>query len=231
MLGITLLAIGRTGDPEDVMTVDAIVYSREDIALYDDIEAATDTGHDLGARERSHGRKAADGRRRRLRHPPARDRGRRERRRPKTEEYAEHTFTLLRTADLTRGEATFEEEIETVPVGIFIGLDWVASMSPGSDEPVDRVWRAVANHDERLLERGPDFTAYRIMDVIVDEYFTVLDRIETSIERIEETSSTRRRSRRSKRSTVPAAICSPSGRSPGLPGRRCRYSQGAIRYR
>jgi magnesium transporter len=154
MLGITLLAIGRTGDPEDVMTVDAIVYSREDIALYDDIEAATDTGHDLGARERSHGRKTADGRRR-LRHPPARDRGRRERRRPKTEEYAEHTFTLLTTADLTRGEATFEEEIETVPVGIFIGLDWVASMSPGSDEPVDRVWRAVATATNACLSAVP----------------------------------------------------------------------------
>jgi len=89
---------------------------------------------------------------------------------------------------------------------------------------VDRVWRVVANRDERLLERGLDFRAYRIADVMIDEYFTVLDRIETSIERIEEEPSIPRRSRPRRRSTASAGTCFPSGRSPGPPGRCCRCS-------
>jgi len=40
--------------------------------------------------------------------------------------------------------------------------------------------------DERLLERGPDFTAYRIVDALVDECFEILDAVETRIETIEE---------------------------------------------
>jgi len=40
--------------------------------------------------------------------------------------------------------------------------------------------------DERLLERGSDFTAYRIVDVIVDSYFDLLDTLEDQIESIEE---------------------------------------------
>jgi len=168
------------------MTVEAIVYSSDRMTKYDDIGAAKDARGTTWVR-------ATEATGEELRaiastfdiHPLAIEdveNGVR----PKTEEYGGHTFTLLKTAELTRGDATFDEEIGTVPVGIFIGPDWVVSMTTGPDEPVDRVWRAVANRDERLLERGPDFTAYRITDVIVDEYFTVLDRIETSIERIEE---------------------------------------------
>jgi magnesium transporter len=168
------------------MTVDAIVYSSDGITEYGDVDAAKAATGTTWVR-------ANEATPEQLRevatafdiHPLAIEdveNGVR----PKTEEYTAHTFTLLKTAELTKGEATFEEEVETDPVGIFIGPDWVVSLAPGSDEPVDRVWRAVVNRDERLLERGPDFTAYRIADVIVDEYFTVLDRIETSIERIEE---------------------------------------------
>jgi magnesium transporter len=168
------------------MTVDAIVYSSDGIAEYDDIGAAKEAAGTTWVRANA---VTGDALRELAAafdiHPLAIEdveNGVR----PKTEEYTGHTFTLLKTAELTRGEATFAEEIETDPVGIFIGSDWVVSMAPGTDEPVDRVWRAVVNRDERLLERGPDFTAYRIMDVIVDEYFTVLDRIEDGIEHIEE---------------------------------------------
>ncbi len=107
--------------------------------------------------------------------------------RPKTEEFAGHTFTLLKTAELSRGEATFEEEVETEAVGVFMGRDWVVTMATGPDEPVGRVWEALARGDERLLERGADFTAYRVLDAIVDEYFALLDRIEDAIEAVEET--------------------------------------------
>ncbi|WP_284008248.1 magnesium/cobalt transporter CorA [Haloarcula pelagica] len=106
--------------------------------------------------------------------------------RAKTEEFPTYTFVLLKTATLTPGETTFEKEVATSPVGVFVGTDWVVTVATGPAHPVQRVLDAVARGDERLLQRGPDFTAYRVVDVIVDGYFDLLDGIETDIEEIEE---------------------------------------------
>ncbi|MFW6018716.1 MAG: magnesium/cobalt transporter CorA [Halapricum sp.] len=106
--------------------------------------------------------------------------------RAKVEEFPGFVFVLLKTARLTRGETSFREEIDTDPIGVFFGSDWVVSMTPGTVPEVERVRTAVESGDERLLERGADFTAYRIIDVLVDRYFDVLDGIETKIESIED---------------------------------------------
>ena len=106
--------------------------------------------------------------------------------RPKTEEFEGHLFVTLKTAELARGETTFADEVRTESIGVFVGPDWLVTIARGPDDPVDRVWAAVARGHERLLERGPDFTAYRVLDAVVDEYFALLDRIEDQIEAIEE---------------------------------------------
>jgi magnesium transporter len=106
--------------------------------------------------------------------------------RPKTEEFDGYTFVLLKAATLTKGDRTFDEEVRDDPVGVFVGPDWVVTLSTAPIPAVDRVWDAVGRGDERLLQRGPDFTAYRVLDVVVDDYFELLDRIETAIETIEE---------------------------------------------
>jgi len=106
--------------------------------------------------------------------------------RPKTEAFAGYTFTLVKTAELTYEDTSFEEEVRTQSVGVFIGDDWLVTLSTGDDEPVDRVWGLVDGGDRRLLELGSDFTAYRVIDAIVDEYFGLLDRIGDEIETIED---------------------------------------------
>jgi magnesium transporter len=124
--------------------------------------------------------------RRRVRPPPPLVEDIRNDVRAKTEEFTDYTFVLLKTARLTTGETTFEEEVATSPVGLFLGDDWVVSMTPTEAPVVERVRDAVVAGDERLLHRGADFTAYRLVDVIVDGYFDLLDRIEDEIEAIEE---------------------------------------------
>ena len=106
--------------------------------------------------------------------------------RAKTESFSEYTFVLLKTISLAGGETTFAEELVTTPIGLFVGRDWVVSVSPGPAAAVERVRHAVEREDERLLQRGADFTAYRVIEVVVDDYFDVLDRIEDLIEQIEE---------------------------------------------
>jgi len=106
--------------------------------------------------------------------------------RAKTEQFPTYSFLLVKSAELARGEATFDEEVIDDPIGIFVGEDWVCSLAPGDDAPIDRVWEAVGRGDERLLHRGPDFTAYRMVDVVVDEYFELLDRVGHLIETVED---------------------------------------------
>ncbi|WP_372479057.1 magnesium/cobalt transporter CorA [Halomicrobium sp. HM KBTZ05] len=106
--------------------------------------------------------------------------------RAKTETFPEYTFVLLKTITLAGGATTFAEELSTTPIGLFVGHDWVVSVSPGAASPVDRVRHAVEREDERLLQHGADFTAYRVIEVVVDDYFEVLDRVEDLIEAIED---------------------------------------------
>ena len=106
--------------------------------------------------------------------------------RPKTEEFDDHTFILLKTAMLRRGETSFREEIRKRSVGFFVGEDWLVTMSSEQVDAVERVWNMVAREEGRILRQGPDFAAYRITDAIVDSYFDVLDRIEDQIEQVEE---------------------------------------------
>ena len=106
--------------------------------------------------------------------------------RSKTEEFGTYTFCLVKAVELARGETEFEDEVRRVPVGVILGPDWVLTLATESVRQVDRVWSAVERGDERLLQRGADFTAYRIVDVVVDGYFDALDDIETAIEEVEE---------------------------------------------
>jgi len=106
--------------------------------------------------------------------------------RPKAEEFPNHAFLLVRTAHLARGDTSFEEEIRSTHVGLFVGRDWLVTLSTASADPVARTWTAVAEGDGRLTRFGPDFLAYRVVDGIVDEYFGLLDELETQIEAVEE---------------------------------------------
>lgn len=105
--------------------------------------------------------------------------------RTKTEEYADYTFVLLETAELTPGETSFDEELLVEPIGLYIGDGWLVTLSHGSTQAGRRTWRAVTEKG-RLLGRGPDLVASRIVDGIVEEYFSILDALETEIEAVED---------------------------------------------
>jgi magnesium transporter len=108
--------------------------------------------------------------------------------RPTVEEFGDYTFCLVKATELLRDEGgqAFDEEVREDPVGVCFADDWVVTLSTARLPAVDRVRAAVARGDERLLQRGPDFTAYRVLDAVVDEYFHVLDGIEDGIEELEE---------------------------------------------
>ncbi|MFB6131383.1 MAG: magnesium/cobalt transporter CorA [Salinigranum sp.] len=169
------------------MSLYAVVYSEEGITRYDDLEVAREAGGETWI----HVDEADAAELQTLRetfeiHPLAIEDVTHSVSRPKTEEYATHTFTLLKTARLGGEDVEFTKEIRTDQVGFFIGDDWLVTVSTTDLGVAEETRRRVTGSQQNLLSRGPDFLAYRIMDGIVDGYFDVLDDIEDDIEEIEE---------------------------------------------
>ncbi|HET7325311.1 MAG TPA: magnesium/cobalt transporter CorA [Halococcus sp.] len=106
--------------------------------------------------------------------------------RPKTEEFDGYTFILVRTAELRGDGTTFSEEVRDEPIGLFVGPDWLVTLTTAELPAVERVWMATERGHGRVLRRGPDFAAYRIIDETIGDYFDLLDDIERRIEHIEE---------------------------------------------
>lgn len=100
--------------------------------------------------------------------------------RPKAEEYGETLFVVLRTV-------RWDEEEDGVAIGethLFIGHRFVVTIRHGRSSSYKPV-RARCESVPHLLTHGPGFVLYAIMDFVVDEYFPVIDRLETTIEEIE----------------------------------------------
>ena len=168
------------------MTVEAVVYTAEETTTYDDLRAAREASgttwvraSDASADEME---RVADAFGIHLLSVEDVRNGVR----PKTEEFDDHTFVLLKTATLRRGETSFREEIAKRSVGFFLGDDWLVTMSPEPVGAVERVWEMVVREEGRILRNGPDFATYRVADAVVDAYFDVLDQIEDQIEQVEE---------------------------------------------
>jgi magnesium transporter len=105
--------------------------------------------------------------------------------RPKVEEFDDHTFVLVKAASLRKGDVAFVDELRALPVGFFFGDGWLLTVEPERVAALDAVWERVAREDTRLLTNGSDFTAYRGIDRVVDDYYDILDDIEDDIEAVE----------------------------------------------
>ena len=106
--------------------------------------------------------------------------------RPKSELLDEYAFLLVKSARFRVGETTFLEEIRARPVGLFVGDDWLVTVTVDGDDAVESVWNRLAGADRRALARGPDFASYLVVDRVVDGYFRLLDELEADIETVEE---------------------------------------------
>jgi len=168
------------------VTVGAVVYTSEGVDAYDDLEAARNADGTTWVRASAASPSELDRVASAFGIHPLSIEDLRGDVRPKTEEFPSHTFVLVKTAAFRGGETTFGEEIRTQQVGLFVGRDWLVTMSTRAVDAVDRVWEAVEREDARVLRLGPDFAAYRVLDRIVDDYFVVLDETEDLIEEVED---------------------------------------------
>ena len=95
--------------------------------------------------------------------------------RPKLEIYEDSMFVVLRTARLCEGG---ERRIEFGETHVFVGPRYVVTVRHGSlTSHVGLRTRCEAS--PQLLAKGEGFVLHALMDFIVDQYFPILDALET----------------------------------------------------
>jgi magnesium transporter len=100
--------------------------------------------------------------------------------RPKLEQYGDSLFVVLRPAILTSDQ----ERIELGETHLFLGPRYIVTIRHG-DTPGYASVRTRCESNPTLLNKGPGFVLYAVMDFIVDHYFPVLDTLGDQLERLE----------------------------------------------
>ncbi|WP_322508559.1 magnesium/cobalt transporter CorA [Anaerolinea sp.] len=100
----------------------------------------------------------------------------------KMDEFGDYLFIVMHA--LPPGK--FWEISEPIEVDLFLGKNYVVSVTHESYvSPIETVWKHLEK-DERLITRGSDFLCHAILDHVVDDYLPVLDEIDEQIEFLED---------------------------------------------
>lgn len=130
--------------------------------------------------------------------------------RPKIEEYGNDLFVVMHLIE----EVKDSNKLQIGEVSIFVGLNYILSIRNKSTHDLLGV-RAYCERNPEMLAKGSGYVLYALMDTIVDSYFPLIEKLETTLESVEErmfsrnaTSPTIRRLYRLKRrvSTIRHAV-------------------------
>lgn len=99
--------------------------------------------------------------------------------RPKIEAYGDTLFIVLRTVQM------HEKQIDLGETHFFVGKNFIITVRHGSSLAYTDV-RTRCESTPHLLQKGPGFALYAVMDAIVDQYFPVLDALGEELENLEE---------------------------------------------
>jgi magnesium transporter len=103
--------------------------------------------------------------------------------RPKLEDYDDYLYIILKMLyfnDKTNG-------ITTEQISFIVGHNFVISFQEGIEGDVfGQVRERIRNNKSRIRKMGADYLVYSLIDAIVDNYFTILEKLGEKIEFLEE---------------------------------------------
>ena len=102
--------------------------------------------------------------------------------RPKFEAMPKSVYIVLREYDIVPEDIQLHSE----QVSIVFGDNFVLSFQETSDDIFEQIRIRARRSGSRIRSSGPDYLAYTILDLLVDKYFVVLERIGDLIEDLED---------------------------------------------
>lgn len=103
--------------------------------------------------------------------------------RPKAEDYAEYLYVVLKMLRLDERTG----ELQAEQVSIVLGENYLISFQEGLEGDVFEPVRVRLKNDKgRLRLTGPDYLLHALLDLIVDNYFLILEKISERMEALED---------------------------------------------
>ena len=100
--------------------------------------------------------------------------------RPKMEDFGDYLYIVLRMLDHT------QEGLVSEQMSLVMGPDYVLTFQETEGDVFDSVRARIRGGKGRMRKMGPDYLAYALMDAVVDDYFSTLERLGDEIELTEE---------------------------------------------
>jgi magnesium transporter len=100
---------------------------------------------------------------------------------PKYDSFKEYDFFIFRTVDVN----VSEHAAQTYKIAAFLGRNFLITLHQKQLQSIDTVCNRL-KQDKRLLERGPDFLLYSIVDDMVDAHFPLLEQIEEAVDDLQD---------------------------------------------
>jgi magnesium transporter len=102
--------------------------------------------------------------------------------RPKTEDYEEYLFIVLKAINRKAGS----DEIVAEQVSLILGPNYVLSFHESDEDLFRPVRERIVTAKGRIRKAGADYLAYALMDLMVDNYFVVLEQFGEQVEFLED---------------------------------------------
>ncbi|MGZ3570008.1 MAG: magnesium/cobalt transporter CorA, partial [Thermodesulfobacteriota bacterium] len=102
--------------------------------------------------------------------------------RPKMEDYGDYLYIVLRM--LSYNDKS--KQTETEQVSLILGPNFVFSFQENQGDVFDPVRERIRSGKGRIRKMGADYLVYALLDLIVDNYFTIMEKLGETIEFLEE---------------------------------------------
>ncbi len=100
---------------------------------------------------------------------------------PKYDSFPNYDFFIFRTVDVN----VSEHASETFKIAAFLGRNFLFTVHKQGLPSIDDIHARLPN-DRRMLERGPDFLLYSIVDQMVDAHFPLIEQIEEAVDDLQD---------------------------------------------
>lgn len=102
--------------------------------------------------------------------------------RPKLEEYQNYIFIVAKSISYNKAIS----EINVEQISLVLGKGYLVTFEEQSTKIYDDLRERIRTKKGKIVTFGADYLAYSIIDVLVDNYFTVLEKMGEEIEDLEE---------------------------------------------
>lgn len=101
--------------------------------------------------------------------------------RPKVEPFEDHVFFTMKMMWFA-DDGTLEAE----QVSIVFGSHWVISFQERKGDLFDPTRERIRQNTGVVRKKGADFLVYRLIDIVVDNYFIIMERFDEKLDELEE---------------------------------------------